>query len=104
MNTKKKLIDLNGFGPKSQQALNKIGIFTQADLAAIGAVRAFVKLQEQDALKPSLNFLYAIEGVLQHRDWREIAREEKGRLLMELEDYKEHQAAMTSTMIKETKK
>ena len=46
-------------------------------------------LKEEGSIKPSLNFLYAMVGALENKHWAKIAKEEKGRLLMELEGYKE---------------
>ena len=83
------LSKLKGLGPKSEKHLNEIGIKTKSDLEAIGPVRAFLKLREECSMKPSLNFLYAMVGALEEKHWIDIAKSEKGRLLMELEDYKE---------------
>jgi DNA transformation protein and related proteins len=33
-----------------------------------------------------LNVLWALEGALSNRDWREVAREDRTRVLMELDD------------------
>ena len=37
--------------------------------------------------KPSLNLLWAIEGALTDRDWKEISRDERTSLLIQLDDY-----------------
>lgn len=55
----------------------------------MGAVRAFLKLKKDAHSKPSLNFLYALVGAVENRHWIDIARTEKGRLLMDLEGYRE---------------
>lgn len=81
---------LKGLGPKSEKCLNEIGIFTQSDLEKIGPVRAFLKLKKECTLmKPSLNFLYAMIGALEGVHWKDIVKNEKGRLLIELEGYEE---------------
>lgn len=80
------LSKLKGLGPKSEQALNEVGIRTRRQLEAIGAVGAYKRLLQSGGEKPSLNFLYAMVGALEERHWSEIAKQEKSRLLMELED------------------
>ena len=83
------LARLKGLGAKSEQCLNEIGIRTKKELEAIGPVRAFLKLRAECSVKPSLNFLYAMVGALEGKHWADIAKSEKGRLLMELEGYQE---------------
>jgi len=84
-----KLIKLKGLGPKSERCLNEIGVHTKEQLQQIGAVRAFVKLKKECSINPSLNFLYAMVGALEDEHWANIAKTEKGRLLNELEGYRE---------------
>ena len=83
------LKDLKGLGQKTEKQLNDIGIYSKADLKQIGPVKAFIKLKNESNFKPSLNFLYAMVGALEDKHWTEIARQDKERLLFELEDYKE---------------
>ncbi|HEC19569.1 MAG TPA: competence-specific regulator [Gammaproteobacteria bacterium] len=83
------LSKLKGLGPKSERCLNEIGIKTRSDLEAMGPIRAFLKLREECSIKPSLNFLYAMVGALEDKHWADIAKTEKGRLLMELEGFQE---------------
>lgn len=80
---------LRGLGPKSEETLSAIGITTRAELAAVGAVPAYLRLIEAGKIKPNLNYLYALVGGLEDRTWLEVAREDKARLLMELEGYRE---------------
>ena len=91
-----KLADLKGLGPKSEKCLNEIGILTPDDLKAMGAVRAFIKLKKECSIKPSLNFLYAMVGALENKHWVDIARNEKGKLLMSLDGYRELEAMLKS--------
>jgi DNA transformation protein len=86
---------LKGIGPKSETALNEIGIYTRADLENIGPVNAFLKLQQQSSMKPSLNFLYAMVGALEDKHWTDIAQSDKTRLLMELDGYQELQSLLS---------
>lgn len=83
------LADLKGLGPKSEKCLWEIGIKTRADLEEMGAVSAFLKLKNDSGSTPSLNFLYALVGALENRHWQDIARQEKGRLLLELDGYED---------------
>ena len=79
-----RLSDLRNLGPKSEETLVAIGIRTPDELAASGAIDAFVALK-QAGLPASLNMLWALEGALSDRDWRTVARDDKLRLLTELE-------------------
>jgi DNA transformation protein len=84
-----KLRDLKGLGPKSEKQLNEIGISSKDDLEQIGVINAFIKSGIHSSIKSSLNFLYAMVGALENKHWQEIAKNNKHRLLMELEDIKE---------------
>ena len=88
------LSKLKGLGPKSERCLNEIGIKTKSDLEAIGPIQAFLKLREECSIKPGLNFLYAMVGALEEKHWADIAKSEKGRLLMELEGYQEFERVL----------
>ncbi len=94
------LSKLKGLGPKSEKYLNQVGIFTRDDLEEIGPVRAFIRLKQAKEINPSLNFLYAMVGALQDEHWADIARTEKGRLLMELEGFRELEAMLAHEGIK----
>ncbi len=80
------LSQLKGLGSKSESELNEIGIFTRDDLEEAGAVQAFLALRASSP-NTSLNFLYAMVGALEDKSWLDIAKEEKGKLLLELEDF-----------------
>jgi len=88
------LSKLKGLGPKSEKCLNEIGIKTKDDLKKIGPVRAFMKLRSECSIKPSLNFLYAMVGALEGRHWADIAKTERGRLLLELDGYQDLERAL----------
>ena len=81
------LSKLAGLGPKSVQLLNNIGIKSRAELEAIGPVAAYLQLKEAYGAKISLNFLYAMVGGLEGVHWSKIARQERDRLLAELDGY-----------------
>ena len=89
--SERRLSQMKGLGPKSEQWLNEVGIHTFEELAALGAVRAYILLQEKCSVKPSMNFLYALVGALQNRHWNEVAKTDKSQLLSELESHREMQ-------------
>ena len=77
---------LQNLGPKSEKWLNEAGIYTLNDLKKLGAVKAFLKVK-QLVKKPSLNLLYAIEGALIDTQWNKLSKDDRARLLFELDDY-----------------
>lgn len=79
-----RIADLPNFGPKSQIMLEQAGIHTIEQLRELGAVRAYVQVKRTG--KVSLNLLWAMEGALSGQHWREVAKHERLRLLLELED------------------
>ena len=97
------LSKLKGLGPKSEQSLNEIGIYTQAQLRDVGAVRAFILLKNAGRFKPSLNFLYAMVGALQGEHWANIAQSERTRLLTELHGHQELQAIVEAEELRNGK-
>jgi hypothetical protein len=78
------IADLPNFGPKSQQMLSQAGIHSVEQLRKLGAVRAYVQVKAIG--KVSLNLLWAMEGALTDTHWQEVAKHERLRLLLELED------------------
>lgn len=78
------IADLPNFGPKSQMMLEKAGIKTVEQLRKLGAVRAYVQVKSVG--KVSLNLLWAMEGALTDTHWQVVAKQERLRLLLELED------------------
>jgi hypothetical protein len=78
------IADLPNFGPKSQQMLAQAGIHSVEQLRKLGAVRAYVQVKAIG--KVSLNLLWAMEGALTNTHWQIVAKHERLRLLLELED------------------
>lgn len=76
--------ELLNLGPKSDAMLASIGIHTRSELAARGAIDTFIALKRA-AQPASLNMLWALEGALSGRHWRDVARDDRLRLLIELE-------------------
>jgi DNA transformation protein len=79
-----RIADLPNFGPKSQQMLEQAGIHTVEQLRELGAVRAYVQVKRVGTV--SLNLLWAMEGALTGQHWQVVAKHERLRLLLELED------------------
>lgn len=76
---------LDNLGPKSQQMLELAGIHGVEELRELGAVRAYLQVKQTGA-PASLNLLWALEGAITGRHWLEVARHDRLRLLLELED------------------
>jgi len=81
-----KIESLPNLGPKSAQMLRSVGIRTLAQLKKHGAVEAYVKVRAIDK-RASLNLLWALEAALTGRAWQDIARNDRLRLLLAVEDH-----------------
>ena len=76
--------DMTGLGPKSAEMLARAGIGTAEDLRRAGSIQAFVAVK-RTGQPVSLNLLWALEGAITGRPWKEIARIERTRLLIALD-------------------
>ncbi|WP_199899029.1 TfoX/Sxy family DNA transformation protein [Ideonella sp. B508-1] len=76
---------LPGFGPKSTQALAKIGITTVEQLNARDAYEIYACLK-QNVSGTSRNFLYGIIAAQEQKDWREIAKSRRTEILLRLDE------------------
>lgn len=76
--------DLQGLGPKSAGMLARAGIASAEELRALGAVQAFIAVKRSNP-SASLNLLWALEGALTGRHWKEVARIDRTRLLLALD-------------------
>lgn len=74
-------IKLRNIGPKSAAWLRQVGLRTEEDLRAIGALEAFMRVKRA-GFKPSLNLLYALEGALTDRHWQDVPAERRSELLV----------------------
>ena len=83
------LAQLPNLGAASAAWLAQVGLYTLADLADIGAVGAYRRV-EASGVKPSLNLLYALEGALHEEHWLQTKRDRKPDLLARLQAAKEH--------------
>lgn len=76
---------LRNLGKASSQMLASAGIRTEKQLREMGALNAFLAVKASGG-NPSLNLLWAIEGALTDRDWREVSRDERTTLLLQMDD------------------
>lgn len=79
---------LPNLGPASAEWLRLAGISTFAELEAIGAVQAYLRVQKL-GVRPSLNLLYAMEGAIRGSHWLEVKRQGKTELLAMLDSARE---------------
>jgi len=79
-----KLSNLRNLGEASAKMLAAAGITTEAELRRRGAAAAFVAVKRAGG-KPSINLLWAIEGALTDRDWKDVAKTERLSLLTQVE-------------------
>lgn len=73
---------LRNIGPKSAAWLRQVGVRSIEDVAAVGAVGAFVKVRRA-GFKPSLNLLYALEAALLGCHWQGVPLARRQQLLAE---------------------
>ncbi|MBS8274384.1 hypothetical protein DYI21_12380 [Thalassospira tepidiphila] len=78
---------MRNIGPTSSRELSEIGIENRDQLRALGIEETTRRLLFRfgSEKKISLNYLYALEGAIHDRDWRDItpARKQKLRSLLE---------------------
>jgi len=63
---------MRNLGPKTQLWLHGVGIDSEADLRAAGAVDAYRRLKFAFGKAITLNALYAMEAALRGCDWRAL--------------------------------
>lgn len=76
---------LRNLGPASSNLLLAAGIRSEQQLRELGAVAAYLTVKATGS-KPSLNLLWAIAGALTDRDWKEVSRDKRTALLMQVDD------------------
>jgi DNA transformation protein len=76
---------LKGFGPRSSEALNAIGIQTAEQLRASDPFELYRQLKSYDT-NTSLNFLYAIIGAIEDVHWLEVKCTRRTEILLRLEE------------------
>jgi DNA transformation protein len=77
--------NLRNIGPKSAALLRAAGIDSFENLREIGAVAAYRRVKFADPRTVSLNMLWALQGALTDRDWREISASDRDRLRADAE-------------------
>lgn len=75
-------IKMRNIGPKSTAWLRQVGLRTREDIAAAGAVDAFLRVKRA-GFRPSLNLLYALEGALVDCHWQEVPEARRQQLVAE---------------------
>jgi DNA transformation protein and related proteins len=76
------LARLRNLGPASERMLAAAGITEEAQLRALGAAAAFARAADANP-HVSLNLLWALEGALTDRDWRDVPPERREALRRE---------------------
>lgn len=78
------LIFLKGLGPKTIRWLAEVGIESEADLRAIGAVAAYHRLKQWAPRLVTKNALWGLHAALNGIDWRQLDDATKEALLREV--------------------
>jgi DNA transformation protein len=76
---------MRGLGPSSRAQLAALGIHTLEQLRQHEPVALYAQLKQQWPAA-SMNLLYALIGAQEDLDWRQVARERRGELLLRLDD------------------
>jgi DNA transformation protein len=87
---------LKGLGTASRTLLASAGIDSPRKLAKLGAVESYRRVKAMHPKRVSLNLLWALEGALTGRDWREVARYDRVRLMIELEAINDRAAELAT--------
>lgn len=80
----KRLRDLNGFGPKSEEILAKVDIHSVEDFMSIDPYELYAKIKPMKGI--GLNSIYAIIGARENLPWLKVANTRKTEILMRLDD------------------
>ena len=80
----KRLRDLNGFGPKSEEILANVNVHTVEGFMAIDPYDLYAKLKPMKGV--GLNSIYAIIGARENISWLEVANTRKTEILIQLDD------------------
>jgi DNA transformation protein len=83
-NKPKRLSDLKGFGPKSEDILARVNIHTVEDFMAADPYQLYAQLKDMKGI--GLNSIYAIIGAQENIPWLEVAQTRKTEILMRLDD------------------
>lgn len=83
-NAPKRLRELNGFGPRSEELLAEVGIYTVEDFMAHDPYVLYAKMKPMKGI--GLNSIYAIIGARENLSWLEVAKTRKAEILLKLDD------------------
>ena len=79
------LSDMHGLGPAALRILVAAGITTVAGLRDCDPFLVYATAKRNHS-RVNINFLHAIIGAIEDRDWREVARTDRTRILLRLDD------------------
>lgn len=79
-----RLGDLQGFGPKSEEILAQVNIFSVEEFMAIDPYELYSRIRHLKGI--GLNSIYAIIGARENIPWLEVAQTRKTEILMRLDD------------------
>ena len=85
MNKPKRLRDLKGFGPKSEEILAQVDITSVEQFMNTEPFELYADLK-REVKGTGLNSIYAIIGAQQDLHWQEVARTRKEEILIRLDD------------------
>lgn len=80
----KRIKDLNGFGPRSEEILAQVGVHSVEDFMNIEPYELYALLKPMKGM--GLNSIYAILGARENLSWIEIKNTRKTEILMRLDD------------------
>ena len=80
----KRLKDLNGFGPRSEEILAEVGIDSVKDFMSIDPYELYALIKPMKGM--GLNSIYSIIGARENTSWIEIKNTRKTEILMRLDD------------------
>lgn len=80
----KRIRDLNGFGPRSEEILAEVNVHSVSDFMAIDPYVLYAKIKPMKGM--GLNSIYAIIGARENLSWIEVANTRKEEILMRLDD------------------
>lgn len=80
----KRLRDLNGFGPRSEEILAEVNVFTVQDFMAIDPYELYAMIKPMKGM--GLNSIYAILGARENVSWIDVKKFRKEEILMRLDD------------------
>lgn len=83
--TKMRIRDLKGFGPKSEEILAEVGINSVDEFMNMDPYELYIKLK-LNVKGTGLNSIYAIIGAREGIHWQEIAKNSKTEILLKLDD------------------